>query len=59
MATIVLDPKQLPERTAPLPPGAKPPITSLPYKDLGDPGEVDEFLEMLREIRGHAKPRSE
>jgi hypothetical protein len=50
MAKIVTDPKSLPERDVPIP-GAKPPVSSLPYKDLGHPEEVDEFRKLIREIR--------
>jgi len=53
MAKVVADPKSLPDRAAPIP-GAKPPVFSLPYKDLGDPEEVDEFLKLVREIRRQA-----
>jgi hypothetical protein len=50
MARVVVDPKSLPERTVPIP-GAKPPVFSLPYTDLGRPEEVDTFRELIREIR--------
>ena len=50
MAKIVVDPKTLPERAVPIP-GAKPAASSLPYKDLGCPEEVDAFREFIREIR--------
>ena len=50
MARIIVDPNSFPERTIPIP-GAKPPVYALPYKDLGHPEEVDEFLELVRELR--------
>jgi hypothetical protein len=50
MAKVVVDPKSLSDRAVPIP-GAKPPVFSLPYKDLGHPEEVDEFLKLIREIR--------
>jgi hypothetical protein len=50
MAKVVLDPRSLPERVVPMP-GAKPPVYSLPYKDVGHPEEVDEFRKLIREIR--------
>jgi len=50
MAKVVVDPKGLPERVNPIP-GAKPPVFSLPYRDVGSPGEVDEFRKLIREIR--------
>jgi hypothetical protein len=52
MAKVVLDPRTLPERTVPIP-GAKPPVTSFPYKDLGHPEEVDSFRLLIRELRRH------
>jgi len=50
MAKVVVDPRSLPERAAPIP-GAKPPVYSLPYKDIGHPEEVDAFRELIRQIR--------
>ena len=50
MAKVVVDPKSLPERAVPIP-GAKPPVSSLPYKDLGYQEEVDAFRKLIREIR--------
>lgn len=50
MAKVVFDPKTLPERAAPIP-GAKPPVYSFPYKDLGSPEEVDTFRDFVRELR--------
>jgi hypothetical protein len=50
MAEIILDPRTLPERALPIP-GAKAPVTSLPYKDIGCPEEVDAFRKLIREIR--------
>ena len=38
MAKIIDDPKDLPERTVPIP-GLKPPVTTLPFQDLGHPEE--------------------
>jgi hypothetical protein len=49
MAEIVADPKSLPERAVPIP-GAKPPVFSLPHKDLGNPEEVDAFRKLIREL---------
>jgi hypothetical protein len=51
MAKVVVDPKSLPDRPVPIP-GAKPPVFSLPYKDLGHPEEVDELLK----LRSDEKP---
>jgi hypothetical protein len=56
MAKVVIDPKSLPDRAVPIP-GAKPPVFSLPYKDLGHPEEVDEFLKLVREIRRQGPKR--
>ncbi len=50
MAKIIIDPRSLPERAVPIP-GAKPPVSALPYKDLGCPDEVDAFHKLIREIR--------
>ena len=50
MAKVVVDPLSLPERAVPVS-GAKPPVYSLPYKDIGHPEEVDTFRELIREIR--------
>jgi hypothetical protein len=58
MAKIVVDPRLLPERTAPIP-ATKPPVFSLPYKDLGRPEEVDEFRKFVRELRRQEPARSE
>ena len=58
MAQLVFDPQGLPERVVPIP-GAKPRVHDLPYKDLGHPEEVDEFRELIREIRRQAPTRSE
>jgi hypothetical protein len=58
MAKVVVDPKSLPDRAAPIP-GAKPPVLSLlPYQDLGRPEEVDEFRKLLHEIRRQIPARS-
>jgi len=48
MAKLITDPNGLPERSTPIP-GAKPPVFSLPYKDLGHPEEVEAFRDLLRE----------
>jgi hypothetical protein len=58
MAKIVVDPKSLPDRAVPIP-GAKPPVFSLPHKNLGHPKAVDEFLKLVREIRrlGPMRPK--
>jgi hypothetical protein len=58
MAKIVVDPKSLPERAVPIP-GAKPPVSSLPYKDIGSPEEVDSFRKLIREIRRQLPTRPE
>ena len=50
MAKVVVDPRSLPDRAVPVP-GAKPPVYSLPYKDVGHPEEVDTFRELIRQIR--------
>ncbi|MFN7926071.1 MAG: hypothetical protein U0Q16_38595, partial [Bryobacteraceae bacterium] len=50
VAKVITDPKALPERAVPIP-GAKPPVYSLPYKDLERPDEVDSFRRLVREIR--------
>ncbi len=50
MATFIDDPKNLPDRKVPIP-GSKPPVTTLPYQDFGHPEEVDQFRELIREIR--------
>jgi hypothetical protein len=50
MAKVVTDPPSLPERAVPVP-GAKPPVYSLPYKNVGHPEEVDTFRELIRQIR--------
>ena len=44
---VVRDLKDLPEVHAPIP-GMKPPVTSFPYQDPGNPDEVDEFLAFIR-----------
>jgi hypothetical protein len=56
VAKIVVDAKSLPERDIPVP-GVKPPVYSLPYKDLGHPEEVDTFRDLLRQIRRQAPVR--
>jgi len=56
MAKIVVDPNSLPDRAIPIP-GAKPPVFSLPYKDLGHPEEVDTFRKLIREIRQQVPTR--
>ena len=58
MAQLVFDLKSLPERVVPIS-GAKPPVHELPYKGLGHPEEVDEFRELIREIRRQAPTRLE
>jgi len=58
MAKIVSDPGLLPERTTPIP-TAKPPVRSLPFKDLGDPEEVDTFLAWIRALRKRDCPTEE
>jgi hypothetical protein len=50
MARVILDPKTLPERTVPIS-GAKPPVVSFPFQDLGFPEEVDAFRRFIRELR--------
>jgi hypothetical protein len=56
MAKIIADPRSLPERAVPIQ-GAKPPVFTLPYKDLGCPDEVDTFRKLIREIRRHPPTR--
>ena len=56
MAKVVVDPKKLPDRPVPIP-GAKPPVCALPYRDLGQPEEVDEFRKVIREIRHQVPSR--
>jgi hypothetical protein len=56
MAKVVVDPRSLPERAVQVP-GAKPPVYSLPYKDIGHPEEVDTFRELIRQIRRQPPPR--
>jgi hypothetical protein len=50
MAKLVFDPKVLPERTMVIP-GAKPPVVSFPFQDLGSPKEVDSFRRLIRQLR--------
>ena len=50
MAKVVINSKNLPERAIPIP-GAKEPVSSLPYKDLGHPEEVASFRALIRTIR--------
>jgi len=57
MAKVVSDPKTLPPRSIRIP-GAKPPVSSFPYKDLGRPGEVDEFRRLVRELRNQQSASS-
>jgi hypothetical protein len=54
---VIVDPKNLPERTARIR-GAKPPVYTLPYKDTGHPEEVEAFWKLIREIRRQTKHRS-
>jgi hypothetical protein len=56
VAKVVVDPSALPERAVPIP-GAKPPVYSLPYKDLGHPDEVDAFRKLVRKIRRQSPTR--
>jgi hypothetical protein len=56
MAKVVVDPRSLPERAVPVP-GAKPPVYLLPYKDLGHAEEVDEFRELIRQVRRQSPTR--
>ena len=56
MAKIIHDPKELPERVVAIP-GSKNAETTFPYQDWGHPEEVDEFLALIREIRGHTPPK--
>ena len=58
VAIILTSTKNLPPRTKPMPPGAKPPVMDFPYQDpVTDPSDVDEFLDLVREMRGHTKDR--
>jgi hypothetical protein len=50
VAKLILDPKVLPDRTVPIP-GAKPPVVSFPFQDLGRPEEVDSFRRFIRDLR--------
>jgi hypothetical protein len=52
MATIIRDPKDLPEVHVTVP-GLKPPVLSFPYQDRGNPGEADEFLAFIRDLRAN------
>ena len=54
MAQVILNPRNLPERSVRIP-GAKPPVVTFPYKDLGRPEEVDAFRLLVRELRGDPK----
>jgi len=50
MAKLILDPKVLRQRTVSIP-GAKPPVVSFPFQDLGRPKEVDSFRRLVRQLR--------
>lgn len=52
MARIV-DPRDLPDRDISIP-GLKPPVHKFLPSDDGDPAEVDEFLQMIRELRNQS-----
>ncbi len=56
MAKLILNPKMLPDRTVPIP-GAKPPVVSFPFQDLGSPEEVDSFRRFIRQLRGQRPAR--
>jgi hypothetical protein len=56
MARVVVDPKTLPDRAVPIP-GAKPPVFSLRYQDLGHPEEVEAVRKLLRDIRRQVPAR--
>jgi hypothetical protein len=56
MAKLILDPKALPDRSVPIP-GAKPPVVSFPFHDLGSPEEVDSFRRLIRQFAA-SKARS-
>jgi len=57
VAKIVLDPKELPNRSVPIP-GAKPAVKSFPYRDLGHPEEVDSFRLAIRALRRQQPART-
>ena len=57
MAKVVINPKNLPERTVPIP-RSKEPVSSLPYKDIGHPEEVESFRALIREIRRQPATRT-
>ena len=46
----------LPERLTPIP-GSKPPFRALPYGDIKNPEEADEFNKMIRKIRNQSPSR--
>lgn len=46
----VIDPRNLPDAQV-LIPGLKPPVRDFSPTDDGDPSEVDEFNQMIRELR--------
>jgi len=56
MARVVTDAGSLPERPDPIP-GAKPPVFSLPYGEVGSPEEVDEFRGLIHELRRQSQSR--
>jgi len=57
MAKVVLDPKLLPDRPAPMAP-AKPPVKTFPYKDSGLPEEADALRLLIRSLR-HQPPATQ
>ena len=58
MAIVYSSTKDLPARTEPMPPGAKPPfVRPLAHDPVTDPSDVDEFLAMLDEMKGKGRDR--
>jgi hypothetical protein len=57
MAKFVLGPKVLLERNVSIP-GAKPPVFSFPFRDLGHPDEVDSFRRFVRQLRRQTRARA-
>ena len=56
VAIILTSTKNLPPRTKPMPPGAKPPVTEFKHQDpVTDPSDLDEFLMDLNEMKGKGR----
>ena len=58
MAEIVVDLNRLHAQAGSIP-GAKPPVSELPYKDFGHPEEVHQFRTVIREIRRQVPLRAQ